>query len=165
MRRGFLLGLSGELAEFFNNALSMPQRKQLLERKYGFEIATFCLRRSKYSEAEFYLKLASKGFLEDWASTPQLNQHSRRLQMPLVQLIEESKQYVATRKNMAMFTDNATSLAKDFLGFLAGDNRYPHPTESASVWNQLVTDRCFMAADMNSAAENRGMTPNNYFET
>ncbi|GAU90192.1 DNA dependent Protein Kinase catalytic subunit [Ramazzottius varieornatus] len=145
----------GDLAEFFNNALAIPQRKQLLERNYGWEIATFCLKRSKYSEAEFYLKLALKGFLEDWAGTPQLNQHSRRLQMPLVQLIEESKRYTKTREGMIKEPDAASKLAKQFLVFLAGGDRYPHPTESASVWNQLVTDRCFLAGDINSAAGNR----------
>lgn len=130
------------LAEFFNGALNVPQRKELLMQRYSFELALFSIRQNR-DHATGYLDATRNSLLEDWAGTPQLNFHSRRKQLPKLQLLEEARRTVTMFVDCNLHPENEKKLKEDLITFLVDEDRELGLKDPVSVWSDVLTNRCF----------------------
>ncbi|XP_055346029.1 DNA-dependent protein kinase catalytic subunit-like isoform X2 [Paramacrobiotus metropolitanus] len=136
------------LKTFFDTATANAQRKDILERRFALPAGIFCIQQKQPQHAEYYLKLASRSFLENWAGTPQLNLYSRRKYLPLMQLINEARRSVVVQKKCELYPDNERNLKESFMNYLVDDHREPSDMDSVGVWNDLIVNRCFFVRNM-----------------
>jgi hypothetical protein len=81
------------LEKFIQDAIQVPDRKSILERKYSAELAMFYIGRGNLDRARFYAALAVNNFLNAWSTLHPLLVASRQslLQVLTRQLVCQSR--------------------------------------------------------------------------
>lgn len=126
------------LLSFIDNAMAIPERRDVLERQFSKDLSMMFLLQENYSRALHYMQDALTTFLEDWQSTDVLMYPNRVCMLQNLQTLIENQEFLKFISDEKNFTslDNVKHLL-DHWG-----QRTPSVLEdSVVIWNDVIMNR------------------------
>ncbi|TWW70550.1 DNA-dependent protein kinase catalytic subunit [Takifugu flavidus] len=125
------------LLSFTDEAMSVEERKDLLESQYSQELGLLYILQEDYDRASYYTNYAFELFIQNYSSVDSLMTQSRLTMLKSVQALTEIQEFLLFVKGGV-----SVSSVKQLIG--RWTERYPDPTvDPMSLWDDIVTSRCF----------------------
>ncbi|XP_061073095.1 DNA-dependent protein kinase catalytic subunit [Conger conger] len=125
------------LLTFVDNAMTVEERKSIMETCYSHELSLLYILQGDYHRAQYYANNSVQVFMQNYASIDSLLNESRMTKLQSVQALTETQEFL----NFVKRDVTLNSLKK--LVTLWTD-RYPDAKmDPMNVWDDIITTRCF----------------------